>query len=136
MSESIPALLRANLAFAWIWIIFGLISGALMGLRFKDEKWLGGYSSFPRRIYRLGHISFFALGLVNWVFALTAISLGFDSATTRVAAWAFMAGGILMPICCAIMANYSKARPALLFAAPVTSLLLAAGLTIQMILFP
>jgi hypothetical protein len=136
MNGSVDALLRTNLAFAWIWILCGFISGALMGMRFKDERWLGGYTSFPRRLYRLGHISFFALGALNWMFAVTARSLAAPLGMLSVAAWALIVGGALMPLCCYVMAHHSKAKPALLFAAPVSSLVVGAALTLRMILFP
>lgn len=126
-------LAHANLAFAWIWILLGFASGALMGLRFKDPNWLGGYSSFPRRLYRLGHISFFGLGLINFLFFFTVHALGADSIIGNAASYAFLAGGVLMPICCAIMAHRQSAKPALLFAPPVTSLLLGGALTLYIV---
>jgi hypothetical protein len=43
-----------------------------LGLFFHRENWLGGYASHARRMYRLDHISFFELGLVNWMFHGTA----------------------------------------------------------------
>ena len=107
-----------------------------MGMRFKNENWLGGYASFPRRLIRLGHISFFGLGLINFLFFFTVHALGEKSAVVDVAAWAFLVGGILMPICCGVMACWKSARPVILFAAPVSSLLLGGALTIYLILKP
>ena len=43
----------------------------VLGMFFHGENWLGGYASFKRRMYRLGHISFFGLGAVNMLFCLT-----------------------------------------------------------------
>jgi hypothetical protein len=127
---------QLNLAFAWVWIFLGFASGAWMGLRFKDEKWLGGYSSFPRRLIRLGHISFFGLGLINFLFFFTVHALGAKSHLVDLAAGAFLTGGVLMPICCGVMAFRNSARPALLFAPPVTSLLLGGALTLYLVLKP
>jgi hypothetical protein len=121
---------RLNLAFAWIWILLGFVSGALMGMRFKGENWMGGYSSLPRRLYRLGHISFFGLGLINFLFAVTLRVCAIKSPLVDWAGYAFIAGGVLMPICCVLMAHFPKLKPAALFAAPVTSLLLGGGLTL------
>src|SRR5687767_15270294 len=90
---------RLNLAFAWLWILLGFISGAAMGMRFQNENWLGGYGSFPRRLYRLGHISFFGLGLINFLFAVTLRLFPLNSPLVSVASYAFIIGGILMPIC-------------------------------------
>ena len=84
---SVPQL---NLAFAWLWIFAGFISGALLGLRFQNKDWMGGYTSFPRRLYRLGHISFFGLGLINLLFYFTFRSLGPDSSLLPWAAWSFI----------------------------------------------
>jgi hypothetical protein len=50
-----------NFYAAWIGILLGFIAGAVLGLFFHDENWMGGYSSWRRRMSRLGHISFFAL---------------------------------------------------------------------------
>jgi hypothetical protein len=63
-----------NLVAGWTGFIGGAASGALIGLFFHRENWLGGYSSFPRRLVRLGHIAFFGLGLINILFALSATS--------------------------------------------------------------
>src|SRR5436190_8795668 len=110
---SVPQL---NLAFAWLWIFCGFISGALLGLRFRNKDWMGGYTSFPRRLYRLGHISFFGLGLINLLFYFTFRSLGPDSSLLPWAAWSFIIGGITMPICCLLMAHRPAAKPPLVFA--------------------
>jgi hypothetical protein len=127
---------RLNLAFAWLWIVLGFVSGAIMGMRFKGEHWLGGYASFPRRLYRLGHISFFGLGFINFLFAVTLRVFAIHSPAGDWAGLAFMAGGALMPICCALLARFPALNPAALFAAPVTSLLLGGGLTLFLILKP
>lgn len=127
---------HVNLAFAWLWIFGGFISGALLGLRFKNKDWMGGYTSFPRRLYRLGHISFFGLGLINFLFFLTCRALGVDSPYLPWAAWAFIVGGITMPICCLIMAHWPTAKPVFLFAVPVSSLLIGGSLTLYLIAKP
>ena len=137
MTGSWTAVPRLNLAFAWVWILLGFLSGALLGLRFKEDRWLGGYGGFRRRLYRLGHISFFGLGLVNFLFAMTLPSLGLEP--QRLATWAghaFLTGGLLMPACCLVMAHFEKAPPVLVFAAPVSTLLLGGSLTLHLILKP
>ena len=127
---------RLNLAFAWLWILLGFISGAAMGVRFQGEHWMGGYASFPRRLYRLGHISFFGLGLINFLFAATLRVFAIQSPVVDLAGYAFIAGGALMPVCCLLMAHFPKMKPAAVFAAPVSSLLLGGGLTLFLILKP
>jgi hypothetical protein len=93
----------ANLIAGWSGFLAGALTGALMGLFFHREDWLGGYDSFPRRMLRLGHIACFGLGLINILFALTAASLG----VTRVANLAsslLMVGMVTMPLNCFLTA--------------------------------
>jgi hypothetical protein len=119
------SLLRLHLAIAWLWIIVGFASGAFMGMRFHQEDWLGGYGSHRRRLYRLGHISFFGLAIMNLLFVFTVQQLGgspgMQPALVRIASAAFVIGAVTMPCCCAVAAHKPDVR--LLFAIPVTSLL-------------
>jgi len=117
-----------NLFLAWLWILLGFVSGMVLGLYFHGENWLGGYGSFKRRMYRLGHISFFGLGAVNLLFWLTLEKISQPEPLTEVASWAFIVGAITMPVCCVIMAHFPKAH--LIFAAPVMSLILGGILTL------
>jgi hypothetical protein len=116
-----------NLILAWAWIVMGFLTGMVMGLFFHQEKWLGGYASFQRRMYRLGHISFFGLGVVNLCFFLTVQALNLFGPMMQAAAWCLMAGAITMPVCCLLMAHYPRTVP--LFSVPVLSLLLGGLLT-------
>lgn len=127
---------RLNLAFAWLWILLGFLSGAAMGMFFQRETWMGGYSSFPRRLYRLGHISFFGLGLINFLFAVTLRLFPPASPLVNVAGYAFIVGGVLMPICCVLIAHFPKLKAPILFTPPVASLLLGGALTLFLILKP
>lgn len=123
-SELIRFLLP-NLALAWFCILIGFAFGALMGLRFQDENWLGGYGSFPRRLYRLSHIALFGLGILNLLFFFTVCVIGRPGDDWTLSAWSFRIGAVTMPICCLLMAHLPRARPLFLFAVPVGSLLLA-----------
>lgn len=126
-ANSAIGLAQPNLLVAWTWILLGFISGMLMGLKFHQPDWLGGYASHKRRLYRLGHISFFGLGAVNLMFYFTV--RGFPASTSlAIASGALITGALTMPVCCLLMAHWPKLRP--LFAVPVISLLLGAGLTI------
>jgi hypothetical protein len=118
-----------NLILAWLWILFGFVSGMMLGLFFHGENWLGGYASFKRRMYRLAHISFFGLGAVNLLFHLTAQKFSMASSAMSVASAAFVIGAITMPLCCVVMANFPKTR--MLFAIPVTSLVTGGILTLM-----
>lgn len=89
---------------------------------------MGGYASLPRRLYRLGHISFFGLGAVNLLFYLSVRGLP-ASPALAMASWAFVVGAIAMPLCCLLMAHRPGAR--LLFALPVISLVTGATLTLM-----
>jgi len=118
---------QLNLVFAWIWILAGFLSGMVLGLKFHDENWMGGYASFKRRMHRLAHISFFGLGAINLFFHLTLK----DAAAGPYGSWAsiaFILGGITMPLCCWLMAASKKFQS--LFAVPVLSLVSGAILTI------
>ena len=116
-----------NLVIAWLWILLGFISGMVLGMFFHGENWLGGYGSFKRRMYRLGHISFFGLGIVNLLFCLTAQTFSQAGPFVVGASWTFIAGAISMPLCCVLMAHFPKAH--LIFAVPVISLIAGGVLT-------
>lgn len=120
-----------NLLFGWLWILLGFITGTVLGMFFHGEGWLGGYGSFKRRMYRLAHISFFGLGIVNLMFYLTLERIALPGPYASLAAWAFIAGGVAMPICCIVMAHRPKAH--MLFAVPVISLTVGAVLTLILI---
>jgi hypothetical protein len=117
-----------NLILAWLWILLGFTSGMVLGMFFRGENWLGGYGSFKRRMYRLGHISFFGLGAVNLLFCLTVQNFSLDGPLIHFASLAFITGAIAMPICCVVMAHFPKVH--MLFAVPVVSLIAGGILTL------
>ena len=88
---------------------------------------MGGYASFKRRLYRLGHVSFFGLAIINLLFFFTAAILTLDGACIRVASCGFVTGAISMPLCCLIMAHYPSLKA--LFLLPVSSLIISGSLT-------
>src|SRR5437870_1544132 len=55
----------------WTMILTAFVTGAILGLFFYREDFLGGYASFRRRILRLGHIALAALGTINVVYSLS-----------------------------------------------------------------
>ncbi len=116
------AIPKLNLILAWAWLLGGFASGSVLGLYFHREDWLGGYASFPRRLYRLGHISFFGLGVVNFLFYFTVQSLALSAGPlTRAAGWAFILGALTMPACCVLVAGHREWKN--IFALPVISLI-------------
>src|SRR5688572_12642582 len=98
-----PTHFSANLLAGWMGFLAGAATGALMGLFFHRENWLGGYGSFPRRMIRLGHIACFGLGLINILFALTAATLPLTRAAS-IASSLLVAGIVTMPLTCFLTA--------------------------------
>jgi hypothetical protein len=109
-----------NITAAWFGFALGCISGAVPGLFFHNQDWLGGYTSWPRRLIRLGHISFFGIGFLNLGLGLTGKVLGVASPAASVL---MITGAIAMPTIC-----YASAfRPAFrhLFFIPASTILLS-----------
>ena len=111
-----------HLYFAWIWILVGLVSGAIIGVFFHDEAWLGGYSSWRRRMLRLGHVALFGTGLLNLAFALSVDHVGLERAP-RLPAVLFVLGAVTMPLVCFFSAWREGFR--VFFVVPVVSLIVA-----------
>lgn len=114
-----------NIYAAWLGILLGIAAGAISGLFFHDEHWLGGYGSWSRRMIRLAHISFFGLGLLNLGLALTARTVGI-SESVGLASWLLVIGAMTMPLVCYLSAFIKRCRH--LFFIPVLSVGAAAGL--------
>lgn len=122
---------QINLLAAWAGILLGFLSGMALGMFFHREDWLGGYGSFKRRMYRLGHISFFGLGAVNLMFWLTATVSGLNGDAVVLASWAFIIGTLTMPLCCVLMAHFPSAHA--LFAVPVMSLIAGGAVMLYLV---
>ena len=108
------------LIFAWSWIAIGLTSGTIIGLKFANPDWLGGYGSWQRRMIRLGHIAFLGTALLNIAMVLTAIQIEL-SPVPKVAAILLLIGAISMPTVCFLSAWHKPLRH--LFFIPVIGLL-------------
>lgn len=104
---------------AWTSMLLGVLSGAVIGLNFHDDTWVGGYGSFRRRMLRLGHISFFGLGFLNLMFGLTLGAVPLPAAYAGVASTGFLLGAVTMPACCFLAAWKKPFRH--LFPVPVIS---------------
>src|SRR5438105_15149882 len=83
----------------WTMILTAFVTGAILGLFFYRENFLGGYASFRRRILRLGHIALAALGTINVVYSLSPLASE-ASLPARVASLGFVIGGVTMPAVC------------------------------------
>jgi len=122
-----------NFHAAWLGILLGFVAGAVIGLFFHDDNWLGGYGSWRRRMLRLGHISFFGLALINLIYALS-ISVFRVEIATPYPSYLFIAGAATMPLIC-FLAAYRKGFRHLFFI-PVVCLVAGAILFIGKGLLP
>ena len=118
-----------NWYFGWSLILAAFVSGAFLGLFFYREDFLGGYSSFRRRILRLGHIALAALGSLNVLYGLSPVASE-PSLRTQIASLGFIVGGITMPAVCFLTAWRVGFRR--LFFIPVSALIIAAIQTLQL----
>ena len=112
----------------WIGFLGGVISGALIGLKFHKETWMGGYASRERRMVRLGHISFFGIGMICLFYGLSLKALTADKHLSLVGAWALVAALATMPTTCFLTAWRPSFRH--LFFIPVLSA--ATGIVVQL----
>jgi hypothetical protein len=115
------AIARLMLVAGWSGMLAGALSGAALGLFFHDDRWMGGYASFRRRLARLGHISFFGIGFLDLLFAFTHQVAGLGGNAAWTAAWGLVLASIAMPACCFLTAWRKPFRH--LFAVPVGGVL-------------
>ena len=121
-----------NIYAAWIGFFVGCLAGAIPGLFFYGEDWLGGYSSWERRMIRLGHISFFGIGFINMGFALSAKSLHIESGLIA-SSVLLIIGAVTMPLVCYLSAMKAFFRH--FFFVPVLSLTSGIALFLWRILY-
>ena len=116
-----------NFIAGWWLILAAFVSGAVIGLGFHREDFLGGYTSFRRRLLRLGHLALAALGMLNVVYGL---SPGPTNAATpaSLAGLLLLGGALAMPLVCFLSAWRKSFRH--LFAIPVVLLIAAVILII------
>lgn len=111
-----------NLYAAWIGIFAGCIAGAVQGLFFHKDDWLDGYGSWRRRITRLGHISFFGIGFINFAFAVSLRMLEMEGELV-VSSRLLIVALITMPLLCYLSAFKKPLRN--LFFIPAGSVIIA-----------
>lgn len=112
----------------WCGMLLGVVSGAVIGLFFHREDWMGGYGSYRRRLTRLGHISFFGLAFVNLGFAFTQHVVHLGTGHAQVAMWGFLVGAAMMPTVCFLSAWRKPFRH--LFFIPVLGVLTGVVVTL------
>lgn len=117
-------MLLANLYAALTGLFLGCIAGIIPGLFFHKESWLGGYASWPRRLIRLAHISFFGIGFINLLFVLTVQAMSIEG-TLVVPSTLLIIAAITMPLIC-YLAAYRKVFRNLFFI-PALSLTIGIG---------
>jgi hypothetical protein len=108
-----------NWYFGWGLILSAFVSGAIIGMFFHKEEFMGGYSSFRRRLTRLGHIAQAALGMLNVLFAVSTPQI--EGWPAQLAGLGMIVGGISMPTVCFLTAWKPGFRH--LFFIPVVSLM-------------
>jgi hypothetical protein len=116
---------------AWIGLALGCLAGAVTGLFFHDEAWLGGYAAWRRRMVRLGHVAFFGIGFLNLSFGLTSRALGIETGLA-VPAGLLIVGAVTMPLVCYLSAWKRPLRP--LFFVPALSVTAAVVLFLRRVL--
>jgi hypothetical protein len=112
---------HVHLYSGWLAFLAGAISGAVLGLLFHRDDALGGYTSWRRRLLRLGHIACFGMGFLNVMFAL---SVNAQPLASPWAAWAsagWLVALVTMPVCCVLAAWWKPLRH--LFPIPVIATL-------------
>jgi hypothetical protein len=117
-----------NWHFGWWLILSAFVTGALFGLFFHRDDFLGGYGSFRRRIVRLGHIALAALGMLNVLYGLSPLPAASDW-HAQAASVCFMTGGVSMPLVCFLTGWKKPFRH--LFFIPVLVLILAVIFTLE-----
>ena len=117
-----------NWQFGWWLVLSAFVTGALLGLFFHHDDFLGGYAGFRRRLVRLGHIAQAALGMMNVLYGLSPLPYP-ATPEADIAAWAFVVGGVSMPGVCFLTAWKKPFRH--LFFIPVTALIVAVVTTLR-----
>ena len=110
-----------HLYVGWAAMLAGVAAGAVLGLFFYDDDWAGGYSSFRRRMLRLGHISFFGIGILNVLFAFTLSQVALPEPNVSISSAGFVVAVVAMPLCCFLAAWKKPLRH--LFPIPVLAVL-------------
>ncbi len=98
------SILEFTLRAGWCGMFAGVLSGAVIGLFFHREDWMGGYSSYRRRLTRLGHISFFGIGFLNLLYGLSLTHLDLSESVAKTGALCLLAALVTMPACCFLSA--------------------------------
>lgn len=124
MPPTIPHVV--NWQAGWTLVLCGFFAGAVIGLGFAREDFLGGYGSLRRRMTRLGHIALVALGVLNVLYGLSPVGV---VGAPSLAGTLLIAGAVVMPATCFLTVWRPVFRHA--FAAPVVLLVSAVVLILR-----
>ena len=126
---------KINIKFGWSWIVLGIISGMFLGmfafngpLELSDK--MMDYTSLPRRILRLDHISFLGLGFLNIVYGVTVRVL--EIKTPKFLSWLFILGAISMSAFLLVTVFYEPFKYALII--PASLLFVAVILFLKLVI--
>ena len=122
-----------NLLAAWIGMLLGALFGAVQGIFFHKEEWMGGYGSWKRRMTRLGHISFFGIAFINIAFVVTVYVAEIEN-QVAIPSVLFIIGAIGMPLICYLSAIIKNFRH--LFFIPALSVIVGVVYLLWLLLYP
>ena len=92
---------KKNISFGWVWILFGIFVGALMGMWSFNGPMpspVGDYTSLARRMLRLSHIAFIALAIINILYGYEIDKIKLKKFYKKVGSLCMICGAILMPL--------------------------------------
>ncbi len=126
-----PAGPSLNRAVGFTSLLFGVVSGMLLGLwsfggPIPVPEAIGEYDDLPRRFLRLGHIAFFGLGLINLAIAGHWRRLELDRLAARRALWFMNLGNLGLPP----LLLAAAWQPTLLYLMPIPVISVFAALTL------
>ncbi|MFH1053587.1 MAG: hypothetical protein V1740_04200 [Candidatus Woesearchaeota archaeon] len=104
---------KKNISFGWIWILAGLIVGAIIGMWSFNGPLpspLGDYTSLPRRMVRLAHIAFIALATINILYGYEIDKVKLSGKFKMIGSRSLILGAILMPIILIVSAFYEPIK--------------------------
>lgn len=123
---------KLNRTVAWVSLVFGAISGLVLGLwsfggPMEVPAWLGDYGDVSRRLARLGHISFFGLGILNLLLVRELPRCALREQAKRTASIAMNFGNVFLPLTLFAAAVYHPMKYAM--GLPSSSAALALAIT-------
>ena len=120
---------KKNISFGWIWLLIGLVMGAIMGLWSFNGPLpspVGDYTSLPRRMLRLSHIAFVGLSFLNMLFGYQVDRLVLTRKLKKSSSMLLIGGSVLMPLIL-FLAVFNEAFKYLL---PIPAMMIIASLVI------